>query len=170
MIERKRTITIASSLREMFKVEAFIEEVSDQYNINHTYFGHLLIAITEAVKNAIVHGNGNDPGKKVKLSFEARESSLVFSVVDEGMGFDYKSLVDPLEAEEGDKVGTGIFLISRLADQVEWVPPGNSIEFSFTIASINFAKSSERIRTLKDYYQGYGKKETNKIEEDGMES
>lgn len=158
MIERTRTITIASTLKEIHKVEAFIEEISDQYNINHTYFGHLLVSITEAVKNAIIHGNGSDVSKKVTISFEARESSLVFAVTDEGPGFDYESLVDPIESDEKD-AGTGIFLISRLADDVKWVQPGNRIEFAFTIASINFIKSSERIRTLKDYYQGYGQKE-----------
>ncbi|MBE0641973.1 MAG: hypothetical protein IH599_08055, partial [Bacteroidales bacterium] len=65
MIERTRELAIASDLREMHRVEAFIEEISDLFNINHTYFGHLLVAITEAVKNAIVHGNGGDAAKKV---------------------------------------------------------------------------------------------------------
>jgi len=154
MIERTRELAIASDLREMHRVEAFIEEISDQFNINHTYFGHLLVAVTEAVRNAIVHGNGGDPAKKVVLGFEARESSLTFSVEDEGRGFDHEALTDPLDAPEGEVRGTGIFLISRLADEVRWVPPGNRIEFGFTIASINFLKSGERMRILKEYYLG----------------
>lgn len=154
MIERTRELAIASDLREMHRVEAFIEEISDLFNINHTYFGHLLVAITEAVKNAIVHGNGGDAAKKVVVGFEARESSLTFSVTDEGPGFDHNALVDPLEAPEGELIGTGIFLISRLADEVRWVPPGNRIEFGFTIASINLMKSGERMRILKEYYEG----------------
>lgn len=164
MIERVREITIASDLKEMHRVEAFIEEISDQFNINHTYFGHLLVAITEAVKNAITHGNGNDPLKLVTIGFEARESSLLFSVTDEGRGFDRTAITDPLEAEEGEISGTGIFLIRRLADEVSWVDPGNRIEFGFSIASINLMKSGERVRILKDYYQGSPVRQTRETE------
>ena len=82
MIARTRTLAIASDLKEMHKVEAFIEEISDEFNINHTYFGHLLVTITEAVKNAIVHGNGSDPARRVTVSFEALESSFIFAVTD----------------------------------------------------------------------------------------
>jgi serine/threonine-protein kinase RsbW len=167
MIERTRTLTIASNLKELHKVEAFIEEISEDFNINHTYFGHLLVSLTEAVKNAIIHGNRGDEDKKVQIRFQARESSLQFSVKDAGDGFDYENLPDPTESKE-QSIGTGIFLIKQLSDKIEWIPPGNQLRFAFTIASINFAKSSERIRVLKDYYQGYGKKKEAEEEERRM--
>ncbi|HRY97416.1 MAG TPA: ATP-binding protein [Bacteroidales bacterium] len=168
MIDRTRELAIASDLREMHRVEAFIEEISDQFNINHTYFGHLLVAVTEAVENAIVHGNGGDAARRVVIGFEARESSLLFSVTDEGQGFDHAALADPLEAGPGETRGTGIFLISRLADEVRWVEPGNRIEFGFTIASINFLKSGERMRILKEYYEGSASRQTASLKPDNL--
>jgi len=153
MIERTRVLVIASGMHEMHKVEAFIEEISDEFNINHSYFGHILVAVTEAVKNAVVHGNQGDPGKKVRLLFEAREHELVFTVSDEGQGFDPELIPDPSDPGSNADAGRGIFLINRLADNVSWNESGNSISFEFSIASINFIKSSDRIRRLKDYYK-----------------
>ena len=169
MIDRTRTLTITSNPKEIHRVEAFVEEISDDFNINHTYFGHLLVSLTEAVKNAIQHGNGGDEDKQVHIKFEARESGMQFSVKDEGDGFDFEGRKDPTETDEA-LPGTGLFLIERLSDNIEWTPPGNQIQFSFSIASINFAKSSERIRVLKDYYQGYGKEKEKEEKESGMKN
>lgn len=152
MIERTRVLALASNLQEMHRVEAFIEEISDEFNINHTYFGHILVAVTEAVKNGIVHGNQGDSSKGIELKFEARESALVFTVSDRGVGFNPNAIQDPSDPLSSEDAGRGIFLIRSLAEQVNWNEKGNSISFHFSIASINFIKSSERIRKLKDYY------------------
>src|SRR5215467_3386317 len=70
------------------------------------------VAITEAVSNAILRGNRDDPAKHVHVRAEVRHERLVVEVGDEGPGFDVDaSCIDPttpdhLEGEEG----RGLFL------------------------------------------------------------
>ena len=54
---KKHTIKIKSDLQEINEVEKFVEAICDYYNINDSYFGNIIVAITEAVENAILHGN-----------------------------------------------------------------------------------------------------------------
>jgi serine/threonine-protein kinase RsbW len=153
MIKRKQELEFSSDLKNLNRVEKFIEEISDQYHINNTYFGNLMIAITEAVTNAIIHGNDNDPDKKVKLEFTSDKRGLAFKVIDEGKGFDYKNVPDPLEAENGDvqNIGRGLFLINSLADQVSFNETANEILMIFEISSINQETTLNRIQQLKQY-------------------
>ena len=63
------------------------------------YYGELLIAMTEAVNNAIVHGNKMDSSKSVTLHFTVADNNLRFTIEDEGPGFDYDNLPDPTAPE-----------------------------------------------------------------------
>ena len=59
-MNKHKEIKIESSLDEMFRVEQFVEEISDEYLLYGNYFGNILMAVSEAVKNAIIHGNRLD--------------------------------------------------------------------------------------------------------------
>ena len=56
-MRKRKEIKIGSSHDEMFKVEQFVEEISDEYLLYGNYYGNILLAVTEAVKNSIIHGN-----------------------------------------------------------------------------------------------------------------
>ena len=82
------------------------------------------IAIRESVINAIRHGNASDPGKRVFVEFEtangAGASELTICVRDQGSGFDFCALPDPLSPENLLRTsGRGIFLIRCFMDEVE---------------------------------------------------
>ncbi len=153
MIKRNQELEFISDIKNIHKVEKFVEEISDLYHINNTYFGNLMIAVTEAVANAIIHGNANDSTKKVRVEFTSDKNGLAFKVVDEGYGFDYKNLPSPLNGENGEakNIGRGIFLINSLADEVNFNESGNEIELIFKISSINQETSLDRISQLKKY-------------------
>jgi len=153
MIKRNQELEFTSEIKNIYKVEKFIEEISDLYHINNTYFGNLMIAITEAVTNAIVHGNANDNSKIVRVEFKSDKRGLSFRVIDEGFGFDFKNLPNPINAENGDvdNVGRGIFLIQSLADEVNFNESGNEIELIFQISSINQETSLNRVSQLMKY-------------------
>lgn len=153
MIKRKQELEFQSDIKNLNKVEKFVEEISDQYHINNTYFGNLMIAITEAVKNAITHGNKGDVNKKVKIEFSSDKRGLAFKVIDEGEGFDLKNLPNPLNGENGDakNIGRGIFLIQSLADEVSFNDTANEILMIFEISSINQETTLDRIQKLKQY-------------------
>ncbi len=79
------------------------------------------VALTEALSNAILRGNRDDPAKHVHVRAEVDTTRLVVEVGDEGPGFDLdRSLVDPTTPENLDREdGRGLFLMRKLMDQVE---------------------------------------------------
>src|SRR5512146_1240258 len=78
------------------------------------------VALTEALSNAILRGNGDDPAKHVHIRAEVDARRLVLEVADEGAGFDLDtSLVDPTTPENiGREDGRGLFLMQQLMDRV----------------------------------------------------
>jgi serine/threonine-protein kinase RsbW len=79
------------------------------------------VALTEALANAIISGNREDPSKQVRVRAQVDDRAIVLEVVDEGAGFD----LDACEAQ-GDEPGfveredgRGLFLMRRLMDRVE---------------------------------------------------
>jgi serine/threonine-protein kinase RsbW len=90
------------------------------------------VAVTEAVNNAIIHGNKCNPDKKVKVYYEVDGDRIMFSVADEGTGFDYYNLPDPTAPENIEKPsGRGVFLMKHLADQVIFADNGKTVEMYF---------------------------------------
>ena len=128
----ENTVTLNSDINEITKVEGLVSEIFDRYHINQELYGNVLIALTEAANNAIMHGNRYDADKKVIINFDFAEPVLKIRVTDEGKGFDFDSLPDPTEPEYIDKpCGRGVFLIKRLADKVDFDKAGSTVQFSF---------------------------------------
>lgn len=149
---KSREIQISSASEETYRIERFVEEICDQYYINNSYFGNILIAIEEAVNNAIVHGNGNDRNKTVRIKFTPTPAGLEFTIRDEGDGFDFNSIPDPLTGEETNYNGRGLFLIRALSDETSFNKKGNKISILFKISSINTDTSIQRINELSKYF------------------
>ena len=131
---RGQKINIESIADNLRLVERLIEDVCEVYNISEDNYGNILIAVTEAVNNAIAHGNENNPQKKVQIGFENGDKKLTFSVSDEGKGFDFTSLPDPTDPENIDKLnGRGVFLMKHLADKVEFNQNGKEVLLTFNL-------------------------------------
>jgi serine/threonine-protein kinase RsbW len=113
-------------------VESFIDNVKDKFNIDDDIYGNIMVAITESVNNAIRHGNKEDKSKNVTLTAVSNDNALIFTVQDEGPGFDPNSLPDPTAPENIDKVGgRGIFLMKHLCDEVKFSDNGRIVELTF---------------------------------------
>ena len=125
-------IEVPSILENLRMVESFIDNAKDSLEITDEIYGNIVISLTEAVNNAIVHGNKLDKNKVVKISLEVEEAGLKFSIEDEGPGFDHESLPDPTAPENIEKVtGRGIFLMKHLSDEVEFSDSGNVVDLVF---------------------------------------
>ena len=118
MIVKNDIIELKSDISEMSRLEGFIELICDQYNVYSNYFGNILMSVTEAFENAVKHGNKNNSDKVVKVEFKNTPDGLLFSVSDEGEGFNLNNISNPLDAEteEESLKGRGIFLINSLSD------------------------------------------------------
>ena len=114
-------------------VEKLIDKISADHGIVAEHYGNVLIAMTEGVNNAIVHGNKLDETKSVSVSCAIDEKTLVFRITDEGPGFDYDNLPDPTAPENIEKPhGRGVFLMRHLADECAFEDEGRIVELTFT--------------------------------------
>ena len=153
MVKKLRKIELISARENISLIEKFVEEICDDYNIYNSYFGNIIIALTEATTNAIIHGNKEDKLKTVIITFESKSIGLTFVIEDQGDGFDFENIPDPTDVsiENSDELGKGIFLIKSLADEVNFYEDGRVIEIVFKITSINNETTIERINILKAY-------------------
>ncbi len=130
-------LNITSSADNMRLVERLVEDVCDVFNVNEDSYGNIMIAVTEAVNNAIYHGNKSNPDKQVKIGFESDDNHLKFMVADEGEGFDYDALPDPTDPLYIDKPhGRGVFLMKNLADKVEYNNNGQEVMLTFNTTRV----------------------------------
>jgi serine/threonine-protein kinase RsbW len=114
-------------------VERLIDEMCEQHSVIEEHYGDILIAMTEGVNNAIVHGNKLDVNKSVSVEYEKRGKDLFFRITDEGAGFDYENLPDPTAPENLERPnGRGVFLMRNLADECLFEENGRIIELVFT--------------------------------------
>lgn len=108
-----------SSRSEVTRVEKFLKQVNKQLHLDDGTIYRLLISCTEAVNNAIIHGNKSSPDKKVIVRCRAGKNAIIIHVRDEGEGFDHRNLPDPREEKNLLKEsGRGVFLIRSLMDTV----------------------------------------------------
>ena len=130
------SIQIPSLLENIRIIESFIDNAKEKFDLNDDIYGNIMIAVTEAVNNAIKHGNANDKSKSVSLSLSLKDSLIQFIIKDEGNGFDYENLPDPTSPENLEKIGgRGIFLMKHLSDEVDFKERGKIVQLSFYINS-----------------------------------
>jgi serine/threonine-protein kinase RsbW len=130
------SIQIPSIIDNIRMIESFIDNAKERFKLDDDIYGNIMIAVTEAVNNAIKHGNASNSSKNVYLSLMLNENLLKFTVKDEGPGFDYDHLPDPTSPENLEKPGgRGIFLMKHLSDEVEFKDGGKVVELSFYVNS-----------------------------------
>jgi serine/threonine-protein kinase RsbW len=152
---RKEKLILESKPENISSVERFVEEICDYYNINDTYFGNILIALTEAFNNSLTHGNQGDPKKQIEIVFESKPKGLSFTITDQGSGYDPGQVPDPLDLdiEPAAESGRGLFLIHSLADKVELSEGGSQVELFFRISGIGHEAMKKRIGHFNEYFQ-----------------
>jgi serine/threonine-protein kinase RsbW len=128
------SIQVPSMTENIRMIESFIDNAKDRFHLDDDIYGNIMIAVTEAVNNAIKHGNNNNKTKNVYLSLSLQDSLIKFVVKDEGDGFNYENLPDPTSPENLEKPGgRGIFLMKHLSDEVLFKDRGRIVELSFYI-------------------------------------
>lgn len=131
-----KKIEIDSSPENIAVVEKFVEDMSQEFSVGEEVFGNILVTVTEAANNAIHHGNKGDQSKKVIIECIHLESknTIIFTIEDEGPGFDYNNIPDPTAPENIEKTsGRGIFLMQQLSDDFNFSENGAKVELHFRI-------------------------------------
>ncbi len=129
------TLQLPSQIDSITTLENFIDTLSEKYTFSDEMYANVLTCLSEATVNAIIHGNKEDPNKKVYINIEVVEDKrLIFTVSDEGEGFDFNNLPDPTAPENLENLtGRGVFIIKRLADQCIFNSRGNELELHFKL-------------------------------------
>jgi serine/threonine-protein kinase RsbW len=90
---------------------------------------NLFVALDEAFVNAVKHGNRNDPEKLLRVTSELSEHEAIFTVEDEGDGFDVGEIPDPTDpANLFKSTGRGVLLIYNIMDEVEYSERGTKLK------------------------------------------
>ena len=127
-------LSFSSKVENINLVEKLIDDICAKNNVNEDNYGNILIAITEAVNNAIHHGNKSNPLAEVKISFSIDTKELTFAIEDEGAGFDFDSLPDPTDPKNIEKPhGRGVFLMRNLSDDISFLNEGSIVKMVFSI-------------------------------------
>ena len=127
-------IKIPSIKENVGVVESFIDNAKDKLKITDSVYGNVLIAVTEAVNNAIVHGNKENRSKKVEISLRQYKNRLCFMIADEGIGFDESKIPDPTNPNNLTNIkGRGVFLMKNLSDKIFFKKGGSLIKLVFNL-------------------------------------
>lgn len=130
----KKSLELPSCVSSICELENFVNTVTRQYRIKKDKYPDILISLTEAVNNAIVHGNKKDVKKYVKIYINKTPRGLTFVISDEGNGFNPMSVPDPTAPENIECCGgRGVFLMKQLADRVNYLNNGSTVEISFKL-------------------------------------
>lgn len=127
-------LTLASDPRNINKVEQYVNQIASRYKLDKEKHANLLISLTEAVNNAIIHGNKQDRSKTVSIKLAQTSSGLAVRVSDQGCGFNYDKLPDPTSPERLCECGgRGVFLMNQLCDKMRYINGGSTVEMQFKL-------------------------------------
>lgn len=127
-------IRISSNATNIGILQSYVDDVFEKYNLNKSLYADILTSLTEAVNNAIIHGNQLDENKFVQIDLRCRQNKLIFTVSDEGKGFDPRNVPDPTREENLECCGgRGVFIINQLSHAVRYLNNGSTIKIIFNI-------------------------------------
>ena len=105
----------------MITVEEFVNYFAVDLNINAEKIPGIMLAVTEASTNAIIHGNQSDESKFITIDAAKEDNQLIISIKDQGKGFDPAKIPDPTEQDNLLKdSGRGIYLMRVYMDDLKF--------------------------------------------------
>lgn len=127
-------IEISSERNRIKEVESLMVEANKEFGLTDEQYGKTMIAVTELVMNAIVHGNKEDSTKKVCVTVEFENDEMRVVIEDEGGGFDIADLPDPTELDRLlDKHGRGVYIAKAMVDKLDYKHNSKGTEFTLLI-------------------------------------
>jgi serine/threonine-protein kinase RsbW len=121
-------LSIPSSRQNIHLVEKFFHAVNDTFRLPEEKLHALLVSVTEAVNNGIIHGNKNDETKHVTLTCSMKGRTLTVKVKDEGKGFKPEEIANPLHEDNLLRTGgRGVFLMKAFMQSVTYNKEGNEV-------------------------------------------
>lgn len=129
-----KELVLTSSYEELERVEGLLNDLQQALGFDDDFYARLMLTVSEAATNAVVHGNDLDITKKAVILAEVANSVLTVTTTDEGDGFDPEDVPNPLD-EENLLIpsGRGVFLMQEYADEVEYQDEGRKLILKFNL-------------------------------------
>ncbi len=125
-------LKIKSSPCQIKYLETFVHSLKTRCSINQDTHDNILISLTEAVNNAIIHGNKKNINKYVDISCTEKKRKIVIRISDEGVGFNPLLISDPTLPNNLECCGgRGVFIMKQLSDEIKFLNNGRTIEMHF---------------------------------------
>lgn len=142
-MQSRYELILESDLSEVRRVEGFVKKMCKEHRFEKNFVHDVMLLITEATNNAIMHGNKFDKDKHATLLCTIESGYLNIEVTDEGSGFNPNALPDPLAPENLLKPsGRGVFLMKNFAENVEYAFSSRGTTLKMRVA-IRFSEKSE---------------------------
>ncbi len=129
-----KSVKIKTCPNSIASLDSLLKNVLEEYHIDDVYFPTILISLTEALNNAIHHGNLLDKSKSIFLKYGIAGNLLTFRIKDEGSGFNEKNLENPTIDENLECCGgRGVWIMRELAHELRYLNNGTEVEISFKV-------------------------------------
>lgn len=130
----KLNLTITSELVNIKIVENFIEHAIEEFELPERLKGKITLSLVEAVNNSILYGNKQNPQKLIKIAIVKSYKKVIFTVEDEGEGFNFNTIPDPTTPEHLEKVtGRGLYLMTHLTNELLFAKNGAKVIMIFSL-------------------------------------
>jgi serine/threonine-protein kinase RsbW len=127
-------LVIKSDEKELVKFESFLFNYFEKKKLPAIYFNKVLLCISEAIINAIYHGNKNDFSKTVTIRILYDNGAIYADIIDEGTGFDFNCITDPTKGEYIRKEsGRGLHIIKSLCECLDFKEKGKCVSIKIGI-------------------------------------
>ena len=128
-------LKLKSSPCQIKHIEDFVKNLMCKCHVTSEMYDNILISLTEAVNNAIIHGNKADIRKYVNIKCREKTQKIIIRISDEGSGFDPRNVKDPTLPENIEECGgRGVFIMKELSDKIVFLDNGRTVELHFKTA------------------------------------
>ncbi len=153
MVEKNKELIIKSEYDEISKVEKFVEQICDEYNIFNSYFGNILTVLVGCCEIIIDHViKGKLDKRKISIFFNSAKNNLSFEIKSPIEIFNKDYLEETFEKDDYEN-RKKYLIIKYLSDECIISNKGKSFTVTFYISSINYDKTVERDKLLDEYFE-----------------
>lgn len=137
MTMNESMLTLTSELENIHVLENYLNDLKSDHIICEERYPDILISLTEAVNNAIVHGNKTNKEKVVNIITTNHDKGIEFTITDEGEGFNPNEIPDPCSPDLVDKCGgRGVHIMSHLCDELSFMNNGSAVSLFFKLSEM----------------------------------
>jgi|JI81BgreenRNA_FD_contig_111_217596_length_3333_multi_3_in_0_out_0_3 serine/threonine-protein kinase RsbW len=126
-------IVIRSQLTNLQVIDTILERIEKEYVLEEDDRFRVRLVLSEAIQNAIVHGNHSDPDKTVVIDYSKDQKSdkVFFCISDQGPGFDLSDVLDPTKPENLEREGgRGVFFLKQFTEKLAYCNDAKAMKFS----------------------------------------